>query len=94
MEEFAENPRPGEVYNLGGGRANSLSMLEAMATVDEMTGKKINWVYDEEARKGDHICYITNLSKFQSHYPQWRITKSLEDILGGIIEGQQMAVAS
>jgi CDP-paratose 2-epimerase len=89
MEEFAANPRPGEVYNLGGGRANSVSMLEAIAKIEEMTGKKLNWKYVEEARKGDHICYISDLRKFQSHYPNWGISKSLDTIFQEIISAQQ-----
>src|SRR6202451_4042964 len=68
FEEFARNPRPGEVYNLGGGRANSVSMLEAIARIESLTGRKISWTYSEQARKGDHICYISNLSKLQSRY--------------------------
>jgi CDP-paratose 2-epimerase len=77
------------VYNLGGGRANSVSMLEAIAKVEEMTGKKLNWKYVEEARKGDHICYISDLRKFQSHYPNWGISKSLDTIFQEIISAQQ-----
>jgi CDP-paratose 2-epimerase len=88
IEEFAANPRPGEVYNMGGGRGNSISMLEAIDRIERMTGKKLDWRYVEEARKGDHICYISNLSKFRSHYPNWRITRSLENILEEIIVAQ------
>jgi CDP-paratose 2-epimerase len=89
IEEFAANPRPGEVYNLGGGRQNSVSMLEAIAKIEAMTGRKLNWKYLEEARKGDHICYISDLRKFQSHYPNWGITKSLDTIFREIISAQQ-----
>jgi CDP-paratose 2-epimerase len=89
MEEFAANPRPGEVYNLGGGRANSVSMLEAIAKIAEMTGKKLNWKYVDENRKGDHICYISDLRKFESHYPKWKLTKTLDDIFREIIASQQ-----
>jgi CDP-paratose 2-epimerase len=89
MEEFALNPRPGEVYNLGGGRANSVSMLEAIARIEGMTGKKLNWKYVEEARKGDHICYISDLGKFQSHYPHWKITRDLDTIFSEIVAAQQ-----
>jgi len=89
MEEYAVNPRPGEVYNLGGGRANSVSMLEAIAKVAEMTGKKLNWKYVDENRKGDHICYISDLRKFQGHYPNWKLTKTLDDIFREIIASQQ-----
>jgi CDP-paratose 2-epimerase len=89
IEEFAANPRPGEVYNLGGGRANSVSMLEAIAKIAEMTGKTLDWKYVEEARKGDHICYISDLRKFQSHYPNWKITRNLDTIFQEIIAAQQ-----
>ncbi len=85
IEEFAANPRPGEVYNLGGGRQNSVSMLEAIAKIEQMSGKKLNWKYVEENRKGDHICYISNLAKFRSHYPNWSITIGLDEILRQII---------
>src|SRR5258706_14179945 len=89
IQEFAANPRPGEVYNLGGGRANSVSMLEAIAKIAKMTGKKLNWNYVEEARKGDHICYISDLRKFQSHYPNWKITRNLDTIFQEIITAQE-----
>jgi CDP-paratose 2-epimerase len=89
MEAFAKNPRPGEVYNLGGGRANSVSVLEAIARIEELTGKKINWVYREQARKGDHICYISDLRKLESHFPGWRITRSLDDILNEMVAAER-----
>jgi CDP-paratose 2-epimerase len=81
FEEFARNPRPGEVYNLGGGRANSLSILEAISRIETLTGRKISWTYTEQARKGDHICYISNLAKLKSHYPGWSLTRGLDSIL-------------
>jgi CDP-paratose 2-epimerase len=93
IEEFAANPRPGEVYNLGGGRENSISMLEAIARIEQMTGRKLDWQYVEEARKGDHICYISNLGKFQSHYPNWKITRALDTILEEIIASQRTQLA-
>src|SRR5882762_890269 len=89
IEEFAANPRPGEVYNLGGGRRNSVSMLEAIAKIAELTGKKLNWTYVDEPRKGDHICYISDLRKFQSHYPEWSISRDLDTIFREIIAAQQ-----
>jgi CDP-paratose 2-epimerase len=94
IEEFAANPRPGEVYNLGGGRGNSVSMLEAIAKIAEITGKKLHWKYVDEARKGDHICYISDLRKFQSHYPNWTITRNLDTIFQEIIAAQQEHQAS
>jgi CDP-paratose 2-epimerase len=89
IEEFAANPRPGEVYNLGGGRTNSVSILEAIGKIEELTGRKLAWKYIAEPRKGDHICYISDLKKFQSHYPNWRITVGLGEILKQIVESQQ-----
>lgn len=80
IEEFAADPRPGEVYNLGGGRENSVSMLEAIAKVEQMTGKKLNWKYVDQNRIGDHICYISDLSRFRSHYPKWNISINLDEI--------------
>ena len=89
IEEFAANPRPGEVYNMGGGRENSVSMLEAIAQIEQLTGRKLDWHYVEEARKGDHICYISNLRKFQTHYPNWKITRSLDAILEEMVASQR-----
>jgi CDP-paratose 2-epimerase len=82
---FAQNPRSGEVYNLGGGRENSVSVLEAIALLEEMTGQKISRTYSEEARKGDHICYISNLQKLKSHFPTWSVTRDLRSILEEMI---------
>jgi CDP-paratose 2-epimerase len=89
MEAFAENPRPGEVYNLGGGRDNSLSVLEAIHCIEECTGRSIQREYKDQARKGDHICYISDLRKLQSHFPSWRITRSIADILREIVATEQ-----
>lgn len=80
LEEFAKNPRPGEVYNLGGGRENSVSILECIDTVQNLTGKKLSWEYVDQNRKGDHVCYISDLRKLKAHYPSWGITKSLKHI--------------
>jgi len=89
IEEFAADPRPGEVYNLGGGRENSISMLEAIERIEQMTGRKLDWRYVEEARRGDHICYISNLGKFQSHYPKWKITRGLDTILEEMVDAER-----
>jgi len=85
LEEFANNPRPGEVYNLGGGRENSASILECIDAVEQLTGKKLSYEYVDENRKGDHICYISDLRKLKSHYPAWSITRSLSDILNEMV---------
>jgi len=79
--EFARHPRPGEVYNLGGGRQNSASILECIAKIEALLGTKMPRKYSDTARAGDHICYISDLSKFRSHYPNWRLTCSLDQIL-------------
>jgi CDP-paratose 2-epimerase len=65
MEEFAANPRPGEVYNVGGGRQNSVSMIEAINLIEEMSGRKLNWSYVQEARRGDHILLYIRPSEIQ-----------------------------
>ena len=80
IEEFIAAPRSGEVYNLGGGRGNSCSILEAFALVEGISGKKMGYDYVDKNREGDHICYISDLSKLMAHYPAWSITKSLADI--------------
>jgi CDP-paratose 2-epimerase len=80
FEEFIAAPRPGEVYNLGGGKANSVSILECIDRVQHLLGRKLDHAYDERNRIGDHICYYSDLAKLQAHYPGWRITRSLDDI--------------
>ena len=82
---FAESPRAGAVYNLGGGRPNSVSILEAIAQLEELTGAVLATEYVDEARRGDHICYISDLSRFQREYPGWRVTVTLEEILRDLV---------
>lgn len=78
---FHKKPRPGEVYNAGGGRHANVSMLEAIAKVEKITGKKANIIYEDTPRIGDHIWYISDLTKFQSHYPKWKITHDIDATL-------------
>ncbi len=85
--EFAKSPRPGEVYNLGGGRGNSASILECIEKINALLGTKMNWQYSDQARAGDHICYISDLTKFKSHYPNWGLTLSLDQILEKMARG-------
>ena len=85
FEAFRRAPRPGEVYNLGGGRENSASVLEAMQLIGESTGREVRWTYVKKARLGDHVCYITDMSKFRSHYPEWTVTRSLENIIDELV---------
>jgi len=86
-EQFIAEPRSAEVYNLGGGKANSCSILEAFELAEEVSGKEMIYDYDEDHRSGDHICYYSDLSKMKQHYPQWDITKSLTDIFEEIHRG-------
>jgi CDP-paratose 2-epimerase len=83
---FAEAPRPAAVYNIGGGRANSVSILEAVARLEELTGRSLDVEYVDQARRGDHICYISDLRKLQADYPGWEVTVSLEEILGDLVQ--------
>jgi len=87
IEEFVAAPRAGEVYNLGGGRANSCSITEAFDQVEQCSGRKMEWTYVDTNREGDHICYISDLTKLRQHYPRWDITKSLDDIFAEIVGG-------
>ena len=85
IEEFIKAPRQGEVYNIGGGRDNSVSVLEAFDIVSSITGKKMNYKYNEQNREGDHICYISDLDKIRSHYPNWQLTKPLATVFEEIV---------
>jgi CDP-paratose 2-epimerase len=80
MNLFIQNPRIAEVYNIGGGKDNSVSILESFDLIVKISGKPMKYKYVEENRIGDHICYYSDLRKMKAHYPNWNITKSLEDI--------------
>jgi CDP-paratose 2-epimerase len=86
IEAFSDNPRPGAVYNIGGGRENSVSILEAFARAESVTGKPMKWEYVDKNREGDHICYISDLARMRADYPNWNITKSLDQIFHEIHE--------
>jgi CDP-paratose 2-epimerase len=85
FEAFYHNPRPGEVYNLGGGPENAASILELIDRLEQMNGRRIPATYEETARTGDHIVYYSDLSKFRSHYPDWTLTRSLDSIVEEIL---------
>lgn len=85
-EEFIAAPRSAEVYNCGGGRGNSCSILEAFSRVETLTGRPMRWQYVEQPREGDHICYISDLGKMRLHYPRWDISKSLENIFRELVD--------
>ncbi len=78
IEAFLKAPRVAEVYNLGGGRDNSVSILEAFDLIASISGKPMQYVYSDQPRSGDHMCYISDLSKMKTHYPGWDITKNLK----------------
>lgn len=82
---FAQDPRPGEVYNLGGGRHNAASLLECVEMIAERTGKRPHLTYDDTNRVGDHICYYTDMGKFRSHYPAWGLEHSLDAIVDEMV---------
>jgi len=86
MAAFVSAPRAGEVYNLGGGKSNSVSILEAFKIVEKYSGKPQKHTYVEHARAGDHICYYSDLRKMRAHYPSWNITQTLEDTIRQIVE--------
>ncbi|HEY5910187.1 MAG TPA: NAD-dependent epimerase/dehydratase family protein [Verrucomicrobiae bacterium] len=79
--EFFRAPRAGEVYNIGGSRHSNCSMLEAIAACERISARKLSWTYVEDNRIGDHIWWISDVRKFQQHYPQWRYRYDLEAIL-------------
>lgn len=91
IHAFIENPRCGEVYNIGGGRANSVSILEAFDKIAAISGKAMQWEYVDKNREGDHICYISDLSKMKAHYPGWDITKTLDDVFVEVHEASAAA---
>ena len=78
---FAQSPRPGEVYNMGGGKANAASLLECVDMIEQVAAKRPQLTYSETNRVGDHICYYSDLRKFQSHFPDWKLAYSLEQIV-------------
>jgi len=86
---FIEAPRTAAVYNIGGGRANSCSIREAFAMAESRTGRTMEWVYDTQAREGDHICYYSDLRKIQADYPGWRPEISLEETFDQIVAAWQ-----
>lgn len=86
IQFFIEKPRCAEVYNIGGGRGNSISILEAFSLAESISGNKMEYEYVPENRAGDHICYISDLSKMRAHYSGWDITKDLKTTFTEICE--------
>jgi CDP-paratose 2-epimerase len=86
---FIQAPRVAEVYNLGGGKANSISMMEAFQLIESISGQPMIYQYSDQAREGDHIVYYSDLRKMQAHYPQWSITRDLKAIFQEIYDSWQ-----
>jgi CDP-paratose 2-epimerase len=91
FEAFINAPRSGEVYNLGGGRESNASILECFEMIEAASNRKISWRYDERNREGDHICYISDMAKFRSHYPNWSLTRRVPDIVEEMVRAEPLA---
>lgn len=87
FELFINKPIKGAVYNIGGGKENSCSIFEAAEIIKEISGLDFNFRYNPNPRVGDHMCYYTDFSKFQSHYPTWNVSISLKDIIKELLCG-------
>jgi CDP-paratose 2-epimerase len=83
---YYKDPRPGEVYNIGGGRSSHCSMIEAIALCQEISGQTLSWTYSAQNRIGDHLWYVSDTRKFQHHYPEWRQRYGLRELLRDIYE--------
>lgn len=87
FESFINDPDASAVYNLGGGKANSISMIEAINLLKDKYNLKLNWKYIEEARVGDHICYYSDLTRLKKRYPNWKISKDIYQTIDDIVKG-------
>ena len=81
---FVQAPRAGEVYNIGGGTLSNCSMMEAIDMTQQIVGKSLSWQYQETSRIGDHVWWVSDLGKFQSHYPNWAVTRNVPTIIDEI----------
>ncbi|MCU0436776.1 MAG: NAD-dependent epimerase/dehydratase family protein [Raineya sp.] len=89
---FYQNPRQGEVYNAGGSRFSNCSMQEGIALCEEITGNKMNYSYVEDNRIGDHIWWVSDVSKFKKHYPEWNYKYDLKSTLVQMFEAMKSRV--
>ena len=90
FEAFAEQPRAGEVYNIGGGRHSHCSVLEAIALSQEIAGRKLDWTYVPENRTGDHIWWVGDNARFASHHPEWKLEYDVPRILTEIHDANRL----
>ena len=86
---FFQNPRSGEVYNIGGGRRSNCSMLEAIELCESISGRRLNHAYEEASRMGDHMWWISDNSRFETHYPDWSLQYDIPEILEEIFAANQ-----
>ena len=86
FHEFFKRPRSGEVYNIGGGRRSNCSMVEAIDLCEGITSKPLRWEYSDESRRGDHIWWISDTSRFEQHFPEWKLEYDVPRILQEIYE--------
>lgn len=89
---FAQNPRPGEVYNLGGGKQNAASLIESIELIAAECGRRPNTTYSGQNRTGDHICYYSDLTKLKNHYPDWELKYNLNDIVSQMVAAEMAAL--
>jgi CDP-paratose 2-epimerase len=93
-----ENPRSGEVYNIGGSRFANCSLLEAIAKIEGLIGREMNWAYADDNRSGDHIWWISDVRRFRSHYPDWNLTydinATIAEIHDSFVERRRQAIGS
>ena len=94
FEAFRRNPRVGQVYNLGGGRQNSVSVLEAISMIEQIAETRIQYTYDDRNRIGDHICYISDLSKLREHFPEWSVTLTLPQIIEEMVIAERQRIGT
>jgi CDP-paratose 2-epimerase len=91
---FYKNPRPGEAYNMGGSRHSNISMLEAIRMIKEISGHELSYAISDEARVGDHIWYVSDVRKFQEHYPDWKYEYDIRRILSEMIASAEKTSVS
>ncbi len=89
FKQFAQQPKPGEVYNIRGGRESAASVLEWIQLINEFAGCKMDWMYKVENRIGNHIWYISDLRKLKAQYQGWSLTRSLRDIILEMIQAEE-----
>jgi CDP-paratose 2-epimerase len=91
-EYFINSPKQGEVYNIGGGKNNSISILETFNYLEKKYSKKMLWDYDEQNRIGDHICYYSNLNKLKRDYPNWNVEYRIHEIIDNIYNSWKLKI--